>query len=64
MIGPRELLIFTAIVTVIIVLVTAVGYYFFTRWAQQERATGRQHIESHLAEVMREGKDGEARPRT
>ena len=58
MIGPKELLIFIALVTGIILAVTAAGYYYFTKWAVRERTTGRRHIDSHVAEVFRQGPSG------
>ena len=56
MIGPREILIFTLVVSAAFLAVTFTGYYYFTRWHNQEKAEGRQHIDAHLAEVMRQSK--------
>ncbi len=54
MITTRDLLVFIAEVTAAILAVTSIGYFYFTRWSQREKATGRQHIDAHLAEVLRE----------
>jgi hypothetical protein len=54
MIGIREIWIFTILVTLAFVAVVIVGFVYFTRWHEREKAEGRQHIDAHLAEILRE----------
>jgi hypothetical protein len=54
MIGPREILIFTLAFSGAFLAVVLIGYYYFCKWHNQEKTDGRQHIDAHLAEVMRD----------
>jgi hypothetical protein len=53
-IGQNQLLIFTGVGALTILVVTGIGYYYFCRWAKKEKETGRRFIDAHLAEVMRD----------
>jgi hypothetical protein len=50
----RDLLLFTFGVSAVFLGITGVGYYYFCKWHQREKAEGRQHIDAHVAEVMRD----------
>jgi hypothetical protein len=52
----RDLLIFTAVGTTIILGITGVGWYFFVQWYKSEESIGRKHIDTHVAEVIRDAK--------
>jgi hypothetical protein len=54
MITTRDLLLFMLEGTIAILAVTAIGYYYFTRWSKREKEIGRRHIDAHIAEIMRD----------
>lgn len=52
----RDLLIFMAVITILVLGITGIGWVYFVRWYREEQRTGRRHIDSHLAEVLHEAK--------
>jgi hypothetical protein len=55
----RDLLGFIVFVTVVTILVTAVAFWFFIRWARSEKREHRRQIEIELAEAVREGRESQ-----
>jgi hypothetical protein len=45
-----------AVITGVVIGITGAGWIYFVRWYKSEEASGRRHIDAHMAEVLRERK--------